>query len=71
MRGKCFRRRGGLSAGTQPAMAPALRDLTLYHYPSTRSARVLWLLHELGPAATGPFAVERVELLEGEGRAEW
>jgi hypothetical protein len=61
----------GAHESTQPAMAPALRDLTLYHYPSTRSARVLWLLHELGPAATGPFAVERVELLEGEGRAEW
>ena len=49
----------------------ALSDLTLYHYPVTRSARVLWLLHELGLEATGPVKVRRVELLEGEGRAEW
>eukprot|EP01045_Picozoa_sp_COSAG04_P054846 COSAG04_NODE_24746_length_317_cov_0.949541_1_plen_26_part_01 len=26
-------------------MASALSELTLYHYPITRSARVLWLLH--------------------------
>lgn len=50
---------------------PLLKDLTLYHYPGTRSARVLWLLYELGPAVTGPLTVKRVELLEGEGRAEW
>jgi hypothetical protein len=25
----------------------AITDLVLYHYPVTRSARVLWLLHEL------------------------
>jgi len=49
----------------------ALSDLALYHYPITRSARVLWLLHELGPDKTGPFEVKRVELLQGEGRAPW
>ncbi len=48
-----------------------LNELTLYHYPVTRSARVLWLLHELGPDTIGPFQVKRVELLEGEGRADW
>ena len=52
-------------------MAPPLSDMTLYHYPVTRSACVLWLLHELGPDATGPFKIKRVELMEGEGRAEW
>ena len=44
---------------------PLVSDLVLYHYPVTRSARVLWLLHELGPD-TVPFTLQRVELFEGE-----
>ena len=53
------------------AMAPLLTELTLYHYPSTRSNRVLWLLHELGAAVTGPVTLKQIDLLEGEGRSKW
>jgi len=48
-----------------------LSELTLYHYPMTRSVRVLWLLHELGPAITGPITVKRVDLMKGEGHEDW
>ena len=49
--------------------APSISDLVLYHYPLTRSVRVLWLLHELGEGVVGEFTVKRVELLAGEGRS--
>eukprot|EP00439_Symbiodinium_sp_Y106_P025336 s2372_g3.t1 len=42
--------------------------VTLYHYPLTRSTRVLWLLHELGDKVK--FECKRVELMRGEGQTE-
>mmetsp|Transcript_70012 Transcript_70012/g.130892 ORF Transcript_70012/g.130892 Transcript_70012/m.130892 type:complete len:227 (-) Transcript_70012:125-805(-) len=40
-------------------------NVKLYHYPLTRSVRVLWLLHELGDKLT--FTTQRLELMKGEG----
>lgn len=46
-----------------------ISDLVLYHYPVTRSARVLWLLHELGlRERTGDFTIRHVDLLQREHR---
>jgi glutathione S-transferase len=39
-----------------------IRNLKLYHYPATRSARVKWMLHEVVGDA---FEVEKVALYEG------
>lgn len=39
----------------------AIKNIKLYHYPATRSARVRWLLHELAV----PFTEEVVPLYEG------
>lgn len=39
------------------------KDVTLFHFPATRSARVRWLLEELGMAHT----VRTVDLFGGEG----
>mmetsp|Transcript_63881 Transcript_63881/g.178586 ORF Transcript_63881/g.178586 Transcript_63881/m.178586 type:complete len:234 (+) Transcript_63881:67-768(+) len=52
-----------------PAEGPAVPSLVLYHYPLTRSVRVLWLLHELGPERV-TFTLKRLELLKGEGRSQ-
>lgn len=42
-------------------------SLTLHHYPGTRSARVLWLLHEIYGEALDPrITVRKVQLYEGE-----
>ena len=38
--------------------------MKLYHQDRTRSARVLWLLHELGM----PCEIQRVDVFSGEGR---
>lgn len=41
--------------------------LTLHHYPGTRSARVLWLLHEIHGETLDPrIEVRKVQLYEGE-----
>eukprot|EP00438_Fugacium_kawagutii_P020702 Skav225258 [mRNA] locus=scaffold4099:19858:20527:+ [translate_table: standard] len=45
-------------------MASQPLEVTLYHYPLTRSARVLWLLHELGDRVK--FTCKRLELMKGE-----
>jgi glutathione S-transferase len=39
-----------------------IRNLKLYHYPATRSARVKWMLHEVVGDA---FEVEKVDLYRG------
>jgi glutathione S-transferase len=39
-----------------------IRNLKLYHYPATRSARVKWMLHEVVGDA---FEVEKVDLYKG------
>jgi glutathione S-transferase len=39
----------------------SIKQLKLYHYPATRSARVLWALHE----TVDDFEVETVELYQG------
>jgi len=39
-----------------------IKMLKLYHYPATRSARVLWTLHE---TVGNDFELERVELYKG------
>lgn len=45
-------------------MAALPLEVTLYHYPRTRSTRVLWLLHELGDKVN--VTCKRVELMKGE-----
>lgn len=45
-------------------MASQPLEVTLYHYPLTRSTRPLWLLHELGGKVK--FTCKRVELMKGE-----
>jgi glutathione S-transferase len=40
----------------------AVRNIRLHHFPGVRSARVAWLLHELGQ----PFGTVPVHLFEGE-----
>lgn len=40
-----------------------IKNLTLYHYPISRSARVKWLLHELDI----PFDTVTLDLMRGEG----
>ena len=42
---------------------PRFRNLTLYHYPLSRSARVKWLLHEMHGE---DFKTKRVALRQGE-----
>lgn len=46
-----------------------IKSLVLYHYPLSRSLRVLHLLHELDPSASS-FEVKRMKLLAGEGYTE-
>jgi glutathione S-transferase len=41
-----------------------ISDIKLYHYPTTRSARVKWLLHEL---VGDEFKVNRIDLHSLEG----
>jgi glutathione S-transferase len=41
----------------------AIAHLKLYHFPMTRSARVLWALHETTP---GGFEIQPIELHRGE-----
>ena len=38
--------------------------MKLYHQERTRSARVLWLLHELDV----PYEIQQVNVFAGEGR---
>lgn len=45
-------------------MASQPLEVTLCHYPLTRSTRPLWLLHELGGKVK--FTCKRVELMKGE-----
>ena len=45
-------------------MASQPLEVTLYHYPLTRSTRPLWLLQELGGKVK--FTCKRVELMKGE-----
>lgn len=42
-------------------------EVTLYHYPLTRSTRVLWLLNELGDKVK--FTCKRLELMKGEAHS--
>jgi len=44
-------------------MADKIKNLTLYHYPVTRSARTVWAAYEV---ATCPVEVVRVDLYGGE-----
>jgi glutathione S-transferase len=47
---------------------PPISSLTLYHYPLSRSLRVLWLIHELG--ISNQVEVKTVKLMLGEGYSE-
>eukprot|EP00457_Paulinella_chromatophora_P010736 gb/GEZN01010849.1/.p1 GENE.gb/GEZN01010849.1/~~gb/GEZN01010849.1/.p1 ORF type:complete len:239 (+),score=14.21 gb/GEZN01010849.1/:50-766(+) len=42
-----------------------MKNLVLWHYPLTRSVRVLWLLHELGLKEGEDFVVKHVQLTKG------
>lgn len=44
-----------------------IERLKLYHYPASRSARVLWALHEVADA---PFDVEILDLYRGDQYAD-
>ncbi len=49
-------------------MKNSITDITLYHYPASRSARVKWLLHELQLAgAISEFETIKLDLMKGAG----
>lgn len=53
------------SGQTMP-LKSSLKNVVLYHYPMTRSARVLWTLHELEI----PVQVKRVDVINGEAQTK-
>lgn len=49
-------------------MKNSISDITLYHYPASRSARVKWLLHELElTGAINGFKTVKLDLMQGAG----